>query len=278
MRPAPVFSHLLDSMTHSIPAPRAARQILAAALLACSVTAAWAHEPARASAAPAAAATAPDAVARTTAAVQATPEADLRITYEAMSIGSDGVQRSSIYTNRVYRRKGQLWIEREMPAALRQSQDHGHEHAHGPHAGHAHDEARGAPLSIRRADDGKVGVEVVLAKLRRVISVDLAHHGNVGYGGSFENVYWIVPPTALQGMERVGKAQNGVQRYRGTAGEQTTVIDWDVANQFARRVERRDAHGTERIVVTATKLPAPLAQPWKTIEGYDKGDYSDLLD
>jgi hypothetical protein len=270
MRPAPVFSHLLDSMTHSIPAPRAARQILAAALLACSVTAAWAHEPARASAAPAAAATAPDAVARTTAAVQATPEADLRITYEAMSIGSDGVQRSSIYTNRVYRRKGQLWIEREMPAALRQSQDHGHEHAHGPHAGHAHDEARGAPLSIRRADDGKVGVEVVLAKLRRVISVDLAHHGNVGYGGSFENVYWIVPPTALQGMERVGKAQNGVQRYRGTAGEQTTVIDWDVANQFARR--------TERIVVTATKLPAPLAQPWKTIEGYDKGDYSDLLD
>jgi hypothetical protein len=278
MRPAPVFSHLLDSMTHSIPAPRAARQILAAALLACSVTAAWAHEPARASAAPAAAATAPDAVARTTAAVQATPEADLRITYEAMSIGSDGVQRSSIYTNRVYRRKGQLWIEREMPAALRQSQDHGHEHAHGPHAGHAHDEARGAPLSIRRADDGKVGVEVVLAKLRRVISVDLAHHGNVGYGGSFENVYWIVPPTALQGMERVGKAQNGVQRYRGTAGEQTTVIDWDVANQFARRVERSDAHGPERIVVTATKLPAPLAQPWKTIEGYDKGDYSDLLD
>jgi hypothetical protein len=278
MRPAPVFSHLLDSMTHSIPAPRAARQILAAALLACSVTAAWAHEPARASAAPAAAATAPDAVARTTAAVQATPEADLRITYEAMSIGSDGVQRSSIYTNRVYRRKGQLWIEREMPAALRQSQDHGHEHAHGPHAGHAHDEARGAPLSIRRADDGKVGVEVVLAKLRRVISVDLAHHGNVGYGGSFENVYWIVPPTALQGMERVGKAQNGVQRYRGTAGEQTTVIDWDVANQFARRGERSDAHGTERIVVTATKLPAPLAQPWKTIEGYDKGDYSDLLD
>jgi hypothetical protein len=278
MRPAPVFSHLLDSMTHSIPAPRAARQILAAALLACSVTAAWAHEPARASAAPAAAATAPDAVARTTAAVQATPEADLRITYEAMSIGSDGVQRSSIYTNRVYRRKGQLWIEREMPAALRQSQDHGHEHAHGPHAGHAHDEARGAPLSIRRADDGKVGVEVVLAKLRRVISVDLAHHGNVGYGGSFENVYWIVPPTALQGMERVGKAQNGVQRYRGTAGEQTTVIDWDVANQFARRVERSDAHGTARIVVTATKLPAPLAQPWKTIEGYDKGDYSDLLD
>jgi hypothetical protein len=274
MHPAPVFSHLPDSMMHSLSTPRAARHILAAALLACSVTATWAAEPAKA----APAASASDAVARATAAVQAAPEADLRITYEAMSIGSDGVQRSSVYTNRVFRRKGQLWIEREMPAALRQSQDHGHDHAHGPHAGHAHDEARAAPLSIRRADDGKVAVEVVLAKLRRVISVDLAHHGNVGYGGSFDNVYWIVPPTALQGMERVGKAQNGVQRYRGTANEQTTVVDWDVASQFARRIERSDAHGTERIVVTASKLPAPLAQPWKAIEGYDKGDYSDLLD
>ncbi|WP_454722004.1 hypothetical protein [Delftia acidovorans] len=265
-------------MTLSLPAPRAARHIYAAALLACSVSAAWAAEPAKAAASAPTAAVPADSVARTTAAVQATPEADLRITYEAMSVGSDGVQRSSVYTNRVYRRKAQLWIEREMPAALRQSQDHGHDHAHGPHAGHAHDEARAAPLSIRRADDGKVGVEVILAKLRRVISVDLAHHGNVGYGGSFDNVYWIVPPTALQGMERVGKPQNGVQRYRGTAGEQTTVIDWDVANQFARRVERSDSHGIERIVVTATKLPAPLAQPWKAIEGYDKGDYSDLLD
>lgn len=219
-----------------------------------------------------------DAAARTTAAVQATPDADLRITYEAMSVGSDGVQRSSVYSNRVYRRKGQLWIERELPAALRQSQAHGHEHAHGPHAGHAHDEARAAPLSLRRAEDGKVSVEVVLAKLRRVISVDEAHHGNVGYGGSFENAYWIVPPAALQCMERVGKPQGGVQRYKSVAGEQTTVVDWDLANQFARRVERGDAHGIERIVVTATRLPGPLAQPWKSIEGYDRGDYSDLLD
>ena len=219
-----------------------------------------------------------DAVARTSAAVQATPEADLRITYEAMNLGSDGVQRDSRYTNRVYRRKGQLWIERELPEALRLSQTHGHEQSHGPHAGHAHDDARAAPLNIRRSDDGKVAVEVILEKLRRVISVDLAHHGNVGFGGSFENVYWIVPPTALQNMQRDGGVKNGVQRYRSKVGEQSTVVDWDVAQQFARRVERSDGHGTERIVITATRLPAPLAQPWKRIEGYDRGDYSDLLD
>ncbi|MBV8250128.1 MAG: hypothetical protein JO200_16980, partial [Comamonas sp.] len=187
---------------------------LAAAWLACSMAALPAVAQTAKPAAASASAKAADVAARTSAAVQATPEADLRITYEAMSVGSDGVQRSSVYANRVYRRKGQLWIERELPAALRQSQEHGHEHEHGPHAGHAHDEARAAPLSVRRSEDGKVAVEVVLAKLRRVISVDQAHHGNVGYGGSFENVYWIVPPTALQTMERVGKPQAGVQRYK----------------------------------------------------------------
>ncbi|WP_240933196.1 hypothetical protein [Diaphorobacter sp. HDW4B] len=210
--------------------------------------------------------------------IQSAPQIDLRITYEAMSIGSDGVQRSSVYTNRVYRRSAQLWIERELPEALQHSNSHGHEHAHGPHAGHAHDEARGAPLFIKRAEDGKVSVEAVLAKLKRVISVDEAHHGNVGFGGSFENVYWIVPPASLQNMERVGKPVNGLQRYRSVAGEQTTLIDWDVANQFAQRVERKDAHGMERIVITAKRLPLPLAQPWLATKDFERGDYSDLLD
>lgn len=251
------------------PASHYAFHLLAAAALACSLGCAPAAAQAPAVAAPAVAAT---------AAIQATPEADLRITYEAMNIGHDGVQRTSVHTNRVYRRKGLLWVERELPAALRHSHEHGHEQAPGPHAGHAHNEASGAPLSLRRAADGKVSVELVLARLRRVIAVDEAHHGNVGYGGSFENVYWIVPPAALQSMERVGQPQAGVQRYKSVSGEQTTVVDWDIANQFARRVERSDAHGMERIVVTATRLPAPLAQPWKRIEGYERGDYSDLLD
>ncbi|WP_226858603.1 hypothetical protein [Diaphorobacter aerolatus] len=219
-----------------------------------------------------------DFVAITSQAITTTPELDLRITYEAASTGNDGVRRSSIYSNRVYRRTGQVWIERVFPEALRESLEHGHEPAHGPHAGHAHDDARAAPLSVKRGDDGKVQVEVVLAKLRRVISVDEAHHGNVGWGGSFENAYWMVPPASLRKMERVGSARGGVQRYRSVVGEHTTLIDWDVANQFARRIERSDAHGLERIVVTAAKLPLPLAEPWKATQGFERGDYSDLLD
>ncbi|WP_051303025.1 hypothetical protein [Comamonas composti] len=254
--------------------PTPLRKALALGLLACSMTVLAAADNGK----PAPAAPQAEPLARSAAAVQAAPELDLRITYEAMNIGSDGVQRDSRYTNRVYRRKGQLWIERELPAALRHSQEHGHEEAPGAHAGHAHEDARGAPLSIRRLEDGKTSVDLVLAKKRRLISVDEAHHGNVGWGGSFENSYWIVPPAALAKMERLGKPQGGVQKYKSQAGEHTTIVDWDLAGQFARRVERKDGHGTERIVVTAVRQPTPLAQPWKSLQGYEHGDYSDLLD
>ena len=213
-----------------------------------------------------------------TAAMKAAPPVDLRVTYHTSTIGRDGVQRQSTHTNRIHRRVGMVWTEREMPAALLQSQDHGHAHSHGPHAGHAHDEATGAPLRVSRGDDGQEKVEVILSRMHRVIEVDRAHHGNVGYGGSWDTQYWLVPPAALQRMERVGQPQGGVQRYRSVKDEVTTTVDWDVAGQYPRRIERADAHGTESTRVTVTRLPVPKVAPWKASESFDRGDYSDLLD
>lgn len=221
-----------------------------------------------------------DPVQAATAAMKAAPPIDLRVTYHTRNIGRDGVLRESTHTNHVHRRVGMVWTEREMPAALLQSQDHGHghDHSHGPHAGHAHDEANGAPLRVSRGDDGQEKVEVILARMRRVIEVDRAHHGNVGYGGSWDTQYWLVPPAALQRMERMGPPKAGVQRYRSVRGEATTTVDWDVAGQYPRRIDRRDAHGTESTLVTATRLPTPAVAPWKASESFDRGDYSDLLD
>ena len=232
-----------------------------------------------ASAAPAVAPDAGDATfAATTAAVDATPEVDLRVAYDSRTVGSDGVRRETHYVNRVYRRKGSVWTERELPANVRESASHGHDHGHGPQAGHAHDEAQGAPLRVTRRADGTELVEVVLAKTRRVIEVDRAHHGNVGYGGSWDAVYWLVPPASLRKMEAVGAPRAGVQRYRLSQGESTLQVDWDVAGQYPRRIERSDAHGTSRDVVTATRVAGPLAAPWKASAAFDRGDYSDLLD
>ena len=152
--------------------------------------------------APALAATQEGAVgaATVTAAVNKAPELNLRVSYFTRTVGNDGVQRDTRYTNRMYRRQGMVWTEREMPAGLKESLTHGHEHGHGPHAGHAHDEAQGAPLRVRRDADGTEHVEVVLEKTRRVIEVDRAHHGNVGYGGSWDAAYWLVTPASFWGQ------------------------------------------------------------------------------
>ncbi|WP_202620278.1 hypothetical protein, partial [Escherichia coli] len=125
-------------------------------------------------------------MAATTAAVAAAPALNLRVSYFTRSIGNDGVQRDTRHTNRLVRQPGTVWTERELPAALSESVTHGHAHSHGPHAGHAHDEAQGAPLRVSRAADGTERVEVILSETRRVIEVDRAHHGNVGYGGSWD--------------------------------------------------------------------------------------------
>lgn len=223
------------------------------------------------------------AVQAATAAMKAAPPIDLRVTYHTRTIGRDGVLRQSTHTNHIHRRVGMVWTEREMPAALLQSQGHGHEHGddhdgHGPHAGHAHDQTDGAPLRVSRSDDGQEKVELILNKMRRVIEVDRPHYGNIGYGGSWDAQYWLVPPAALQRMERVGPPKAGVQRYRQLRGEATTLVDWDVAGQYPRRIERSDAHGTQATQVTATRLPAPAVAPWKASEAFDRGDYSDLLD
>ena len=217
-------------------------------------------------------------VAATTAAVKATPPVDLRVTYFTRVVGQDGVERSATHTNRVYRRVGSVWTERELPKALRDSQSHGHDEHKGPHAGHAHDEANGAPLRVSRADDGVQTVEVVLHKTRRVIEVDRAHHGNVGYGGSWDTQYWLVPPAALSAMRPEGAPKNGVQRYRQQQGEQTTVVDWDIQGQFPRMIERNDGHGLSTTRVKAERIAAPQPAPWAASAQFDRGDYSDLLD
>lgn len=242
------------------------RRILRAALLALAL-------------APSAFAAGPTpATAAMAAAEPLAPNLHLRLRYETRAIGRDGVQRDSVHTDRMVRGDNVVWIERELPAALRESEAHGHRHTPGPHAGHAHDEAQGAPLLVRNDAQGQVHVHSVLHGQRRVIDVDLAHQANVGYGGSWAGAYWLIDPLALQRMEKLGPVRHGVQRYRLRGHERTTLVEWDVVREYARSIEQSDGHGLSRQKMTATVLPLPAKAPWQQLQGYSRGDYSDLLD
>ncbi|MHA7848502.1 hypothetical protein [Serratia sp. D1N4] len=217
--------------------------------------------------------------AQTTVQPAAAPAVNLRLSYENRSIGHDGIIRDSRYTDLMYRRAGLVWIERELPEGVRESEAHGHDDRASPHAGHAHNEAQGAPLLIRRdAETGKVSVQTVLHNLRRVIDVELAHYGNVGYGGSWAAAYWLIEPAALSRMEKQGPEQQGIQHYLLQKGERTTKVAWDVAGQYARSIEQSDSHGTSVQRMTATPFADPQSLPWQQLADYQRGDYSDLLD
>lgn len=202
----------------------------------------------------------------------------LRVTYETRSIGADGVQRDSRYSNLLFRDADTVWIERELPAAVREHAAHGHAAAAGPHAGHAHQDAQRAPLLLQRRADGQIAVQSVLQALRRVIDVEPAHYGNVGYGGSWDAAWGLIDAQALGRMEPLGGPRGGVQRYRLHQGERTVQVDWDLRGGYARRIEQSDAHGLSTRRMTASALPVPATMPWQKLQGYERGDYSDLLD
>lgn len=207
----------------------------------------------------------------------AAPDQNLRISHHVLSIGKDGVQRESRYADLMFRRAGAVWIERELPAVLRA--DHDHEAREGKvHIGHSHADNTAAPLWLRRDAAGKVQVGMVLREQRKVIEVDQANYGNVGYGGSWANAYWLVDPASLPRMKALGAASKGVQRYELPQGESTLRIDWDVAGRYARRIEQRNAHGTSLNTMTASAIAAPKTPPWQAADAYERGEYSDLLD
>ncbi|RZS86566.1 hypothetical protein EV675_2613 [Pigmentiphaga kullae] len=207
------------------------------------------------------------------------PDLNLKVQRQSTTIGRDGVQRESRYTDRVYRRSGMVWTERDFPAALGASDTHGHEaRQQGEHAGHAHSSTVGSPVWVQQAADGKIEVRMVWRQQRKVLAIDEAHYGNVGYGGSWNVAYWLVDPGSLARMEKAGPVSGGVQRYRLRQGESSITVDWDVAAQYARQIESRGPHGLTVSRMTAVSVPAPKVLPWKAIEGYEQGDYSDLLD
>lgn len=206
----------------------------------------------------------------------AAPDQNLRIAHHVLAIGKDGVQRESRYADRMFRRAGMVWVEREMPAALQAGHDHADDAK--THIGHAHADTTAAPLWVQRGADGKAQVTMVLRGQRKLIEVDAPNYGNVGYGGSWAAAYWVMDPARLGQMRPAGPARAGVQPYRSEKDGRTLRVDWDVAGQYPRRIERRDAHGTSVNVTTVTAVAAPKTLPWRALQGYARGDYSDLLD
>lgn len=215
------------------------------------------------------------ATAHAAAPAASAPLTALRVEHQLSSLGTDGIQRDVRFAERVYRQGDRVWIARELPPASAHAAHAEHDHAN---AGRKHADTDTAPRWIERDAKGALSVRVVSDSQQKNYAVEPAEYSNIGFDGSWATAYHLLDPAALKGMRADGPVRNGVQAYTAKQGERTVTVEWDVAGQYPRRVESRNASGSQRKLTRVTALPAPAAAPWVRALGYAAADYTDLMD
>ncbi|WP_321802880.1 hypothetical protein [Burkholderia sp. BCC1993] len=226
----------------------------------------------------------------------AAADLDAVLLHESRTVTADGVTRTTLYRERMVRRDGHVWVERVLPAAAAGGGGHGDDHDHdhdagrragvqpaAAHAGHKHFNFQAAARHVTY--DGKTArIEYVDAANRTVVGVPPAEYETTGFDGSWDNAYYVTPPSQLK---RLAVAKRGdapgtlwYEQAVDTPGARgVNRILWSEKLQAPLSVEYRSADG--RVVRKLTLTPAPAARdalPWQTLAGYRRKEYADYLD
>ncbi|VWC73059.1 hypothetical protein BLA39750_00700 [Burkholderia lata] len=227
----------------------------------------------------------------------AAADLDAVLLHESRTVSADGVTRTTTYRERMVRRDGHVWVERVLPVAAAgghgDSHDHDHDHDAGArtgvqpaaaHAGHKHFNFQAAARHVTY--DGKTArIEYVDAANRTVVSVPPAEYETTGFDGSWDNAYYVTPPSQLKRLPVAKRGDAPGTRWYEQAVDTPGArgvnrILWSEKLQAPLSVEYRSADG--RVVRKLTLTPAPAARrtplPWQTLASYTRKEYADYLD
>lgn len=202
-------------------------------------------------------------------------DVDLVLTHTMKSVGIDGITRTAEFSERVVRRKDQIWTERIMPASAITAPDTARDEKE-------FDTSRASRWIVRRANI-KPELMLVNARAKLVVPIDKPDYDNVGFDGSWESAYYLLDPKSLKQMRAVGSRQaDGAQWYenkRGDGAAQTvTKVLWDENLKYPRQVESARTNGSDQKKMVATKTATQTSLPWDLTKNYQHKNYADFLD
>ena len=206
--------------------------------------------------------------------VWAAPADALRVEYHQWKLGKDGVRQEMSYSELLYRQPNLLWIEREVPEAAQHLHD---DHHHGG-LGHKHADVTGAPLWIARDTQGKLDVKLVDRHEKRLIDIEEAYYGNVGFDGHWTESWHLADPETLKNLKPTKVTADGLETYEINRGTQKITLVWNSKGQYAQSISAKDEHGLSGRTINASEITPPKTLPWTQLSAYLPRDYSDLLD
>jgi hypothetical protein len=199
-------------------------------------------------------------------------DANLLVSHTVVSLGADGLKRTTEFSERVYRRANLVWIERVIPEGAHNPQ----EHAAGGRD-HKHLDVAAAARWITRDERGHVQVKLVSREDKAVVGISSADYGNIGFDGSWPAAYHLIDP-AMLGRLKPGQNTAQGQWYSLADKNGSMRVLWSEALQVPLQVEIQNSRGNSRKSTRVQMLAAPAAPAWTQLSGYDSKDYSDFLD
>ena len=200
----------------------------------------------------------------------AAPELHLQLSHSTVGVGDDGVKRSAEFSERLYRNKQYVWVERVIPQGAHSEAAHSEADKE-----HRHLDVVAASRWISRTADGKTEVRLVLPHDKVVVNVPPTDYANIGFDGSWNALYHLIDPAMLKEMQAGQTSANKVTYTRKTGDTQVTVV-WDTRLQIPLRVETRTPNSSRKTEVKV--LPLAKNWPWEQVTGFQPKDYSDYLD
>ncbi|GGY69126.1 hypothetical protein GCM10011613_11800 [Cellvibrio zantedeschiae] len=198
------------------------------------------------------------------------------MTFESMTLTSDGVKKQTQFQERFIRDTNVIWTERIVPMAVH------HDHVHEPASDHEHHHDLNFATAgkwIVRDNNNQIKFAFVRSDEKKIIAPRVSEYGTLGFDGEWETAYYLVNRAALKKMQILKKSSaEGTNWYEKKDATQFTRILWDERKEIPLSIETTRFDGTMSNKITLALTPAPLTLPWSKLAAYQTIAYEDLLD